>query len=337
MPLLDNTSSKTGSSDTNRPASALAVALTLVSLSTYAGQQDNAERDWGQTSLFLWAIQCGHEAVVQLLLTGNVMHVKEMDGQGKPALQLAAEVGYEGIVRLLVEKGADIEADYNNKTALYCAAYYGHESVVRLLLEKGAEINGWWAYKGTPLHGAVWGENEAIARLLIEKGADITLEWGNPSWTALDFAAERGLEVLVQLLLEKGANVGAKTHEALHMAAKGGHEAVVRLLLEWDNVDVNSTDWYDQTPLSHAARAGHDAVVRLLLEHKDVDINSKNRMDGKTPLIYAAEAGRDAVVRLLLEKGARFKERDEKGQTALQLASGNGHNIVVRLLESKCI
>ena len=44
------------------------------------------------------------------------------------------------MVRLLLEKGADLEAkDSNRETALHKAAFRGYEAVVRLLLEKGAD------------------------------------------------------------------------------------------------------------------------------------------------------------------------------------------------------
>ena len=48
--------------------------------------------------------------------------------------------GHEAVVRLLLEKGADVNAQggqYGN--ALQAASYRGHEAVVRLLLKSGAE------------------------------------------------------------------------------------------------------------------------------------------------------------------------------------------------------
>ena len=62
--------------------------------------------------------------------------------------------------------------------------------------------------------------------------------------TALHVAATFGLDALILLLLEKGANVAAK----------------------------DST--YGQTPPSWAAENGHEAVVRLLLKRDDVEPNS---------------------------------------------------------------
>jgi ankyrin repeat protein len=45
------------------------------------------------------------------------------------------------VVKLLFEKGADIEAETNcGRTALHWAALRGHDAVVKLLLEKGADV-----------------------------------------------------------------------------------------------------------------------------------------------------------------------------------------------------
>ena len=46
------------------------------------------------------------------------------------------------MARILLDLGADIEkTDVNGNTALHPAAYAGHVSTVRLLLERGANVN----------------------------------------------------------------------------------------------------------------------------------------------------------------------------------------------------
>lgn len=60
---------------------------------------------------------------------------------GRNALHIAAERGHEGVVRVLLERNANIEAkDQYGMTALHCAANRGHHSIVRLLLEHSANI-----------------------------------------------------------------------------------------------------------------------------------------------------------------------------------------------------
>lgn len=59
---------------------------------------------------------------------------------GWTPLLLASENGYEAVVRLLIEKGAEVNAiDEDRSTPLLLAPKNGHEAVVRLLIEKGTK------------------------------------------------------------------------------------------------------------------------------------------------------------------------------------------------------
>ncbi|KAM3548408.1 hypothetical protein ARSEF4850_009431, partial [Beauveria asiatica] len=244
-----------------------------------------------------------------------------------------AEEGQEAVVRLLLEKGAEIEAKAKysyGRTALGWAARHGHAAVVQLLLEKGADYEAKDGFGQTALGWAAHQGHEAVVRLLLEKGAEI--EAKESGQTALWWAAYQGHEAVVRLLLEKGAEIEAKEtgHTALWWAACQGHEAVVRLLLE-KGADCQAKDKYGQTLLGWVARQGYEAVVRLLLE-KGADIKAKK--SGRTALGWAACQGHEAMVRLLLEKGAEI-EAKESGQTALGWAAYQGHEAVVRLLLEK--
>jgi ankyrin repeat protein len=120
--------------------------------------------------------------------------------------------------------------------------------------------------------------------------------------TPLSWAAERGHEAVVKLLLEKGAELETrdKTHDRtpLLWAAAFGHVAVVKLLLE-KGAEIDTRDSYSsQTPLSNAAQFGHLAVVKLLLE-RGSKVETRDKLLGQTPLSHAAEKGHDAVVKLL--------------------------------------
>ena len=51
--------------------------------------------------------------------------------------------GHEAVVKLLLEKGAELETeDRNNQTPLSWAAENGRKAVVKLLLENGAQNHG---------------------------------------------------------------------------------------------------------------------------------------------------------------------------------------------------
>jgi ankyrin repeat protein len=175
------------------------------------------------------------EAVTALVKIGH--DPGSRDGYGRTPLSWAAEKGHEAVVRLLVEKGADLESrdSYDGRTPLSWAAEKGHEAVVKLLLGKGAELEAKDKYYGrTPLWRAAVNGHEAVVKLLLEKGAELKAKDEHYGRTPLWRAAVNGHEAVVKLLLEKGADVNAQGGyygNALQAASVKGHEKVVELLL----------------------------------------------------------------------------------------------------------
>jgi ankyrin repeat protein len=63
------------------------------------------------------------------------------DEYGRTPLLWAAENGHEAVVKLLLDKDADIESkDKNDRTPLSWAAKKAHEAVVKLLLDKNGDV-----------------------------------------------------------------------------------------------------------------------------------------------------------------------------------------------------
>jgi ankyrin repeat protein len=162
----------------------------------------------GETMLS-WASLRGHEQIVKLLLDKGA----DINAQGGPysnALQAASEGGYEQVVKLLLDKGADVNAQGGpHSSALQAASVGGHEQIVKLLLNKGADVNAQGGYHGNALQAALAGGHEQIVKLLLNKGADVNAQGGNYG-SALKAASVGGHKQIVKLLLDKGANVNAQ-------------------------------------------------------------------------------------------------------------------------------
>jgi len=97
----------------------------------------------------------------------------ESDATGRQAaLALSAQLGQVEAVRLLLDAGEDPnrlnpEGIHSHSTPLHQAALAGHEGVVRLLVERGARLDiEDTIYHGTPLGWAMHGGQAAIAEYL---------------------------------------------------------------------------------------------------------------------------------------------------------------------------
>ncbi|HEX6099463.1 MAG TPA: ankyrin repeat domain-containing protein [Thermoanaerobaculia bacterium] len=88
------------------------------------------------------------------------------------ALALAAQHGQAGVVRMLLDAGADPsgynpEGYHSHSTPLHQAVWADHLDVVRLLVERGARLDlKDTLYEATPLDWAVYGKRDAIADYL---------------------------------------------------------------------------------------------------------------------------------------------------------------------------
>jgi hypothetical protein len=81
------------------------------------------------------------EAIKQHSAAGTDLNAKEPSGGSTP-LMIAALVGQTEAAKLLIEKGANINAGNNEgSTALLIAAFFCHTETVKLLLDKGADVN----------------------------------------------------------------------------------------------------------------------------------------------------------------------------------------------------
>lgn len=67
-------------------------------------------------------------------------------------LHLAVYFGVVAVIKLLLEKRADVDVkDENERTPLSYAAENGHEAVVKLLLDKQTDVDSAYGYGRTPL------------------------------------------------------------------------------------------------------------------------------------------------------------------------------------------
>ncbi|MEW6354695.1 MAG: ankyrin repeat domain-containing protein [Planctomycetota bacterium] len=131
---------------------------------------------------------------------------------GMTPLHWAAIFGNVEVAKLLIERGANIEArDGMGRTPLLLAVINGQNLMVDLLLKNGADPNAQNASKYTPLMLAVLQGQQKTAELLLAKGAELHIT-NHTGGTALHVAVEAQRKDMVELLLKHGAEVNAKDH-----------------------------------------------------------------------------------------------------------------------------
>ena len=283
---------------------------------------------------FHFAIENGFEGLVRELLDRGA-EINGTPRDGWTPLHTAASQGDGRILQLLLEKGADVEAVTKSfATPLILAAQNGHELCVQSLLDFGADIEAKDLYQMTALRWAAGRGHFSIVELLLVRGADIEAA-DSEGLTPLFGAVRIGCERTLRLLLDRQANFEAKANEGwtpLFMAAYAGFVSITQTLLDRGS-NKEATDKEGLTPLLGAARHGCENTVRLLLD-KGANIEAAAQ-DGWNALFAAAYNGFESVVQILLERGANKEATDNNGLTPLHIASTHGHEAIIRLLLDK--
>lgn len=279
------------------------------------------------------------------------------DGLGYLPLNAAAARGEAGIIELLLESGADINArePASGKAALHVASEFGQAAALDALLAAGASPLRRARYGHSALHYAA--DSATVWRLL---AARAPLEGRDAAGhTPLLAAALNARPSAVDALLVVGADIAAvdaRGWSALHFCcgstapsrAPAAAVAVVRVLLDRGGgalLDARTNP--GTTPLMFAARSGCCEAVELLIQH-GADVAAADGQ-GAGVLHYLgagppAEGGKRSVVSLpaaratlaaLLAAGADPAARDAAGRDALASAVKNANvAAAVAMLES---
>src|SRR5580704_1365668 len=226
-------------------------------------------------------------------------------------------------------------ADSRGITVLMYTAEIGSVDAMRLLIERGADVNAQNTFGSTALMWSV--SDPAKVRLLLDHGAEVNTA-AKSGRTALIIAGFTSPSAEVtRLLLAKGAKVGVMDTRhvtPLNAATFGNDTATVRLLVE-AGADIDTPDTFiGLTPLMNAAGNRNVEAVKLLIA-KGAKINAVSKTEnlpkiqtgtvefgGWTPLLMAAAFGPPQAVKTLLDAGGKIDAQDYRGFTPLMLAVG---------------
>jgi len=190
---------------------------------------------------------------------------------------------------------------------LHDAVCKGDLKEINHRIDEGSDINSQDSsrYGATPLHVTVMCSQESAAELLIERGAEIDDQGGRIVGTPLYGAAYSGNIIIAKLLIDKGANVNAKSADKstpLHAATNGRHVSIAKLLID-NGADVNAKKRYGRTPLYLAAKIGHADLVELLIK-SGAKIETKTPDTKNTALDIAIRLGHKEAAQVLRKHGS---------------------------------
>ncbi|MSQ57402.1 MAG: ankyrin repeat domain-containing protein [Limnohabitans sp.] len=133
--------------------------------------------------------------------------------QGQIGLHIAINKGFNKVAKVLIEwpKTQLSQINPDGESALMFAALNNNLDLAKLLIERGADVNkpGW-----TPLHYAATKGHNLMVRVLLENHAYIDSPSPNGT-TPLMMAAQYGTPLMCKLLLEEGADPTIKNQKGL--------------------------------------------------------------------------------------------------------------------------
>lgn len=147
-------------------------------------------------TLAMLAVRSGHREILELLLR-NRANILKINEYGDSALMLAAIGADQGIVESLLSAGAEIDPE--GWTPLIYAAFSGRANIVRLLIEREANVEARAPNGMTALMVAAQNGHAKAVDALLEGGANPDV-WDRDGRRAEDLAAATGNGAIAQRL-----------------------------------------------------------------------------------------------------------------------------------------
>jgi ankyrin repeat protein len=280
----------------------------------------------GPAGILKWAIERNCPELIE-----DLWHIsKNLIAQPIPGSHLMplfwaveCDSDMETFQSLLDWPGAKPEWDDHGNTLLVYATMKDRLSHLRLLLQAGWDVNVQGGKYGNALQAAAVRGNDEIVELLLQSGANINAQGGEYE-NALQAAAHFGTDNVVKHLLKAGLDMDTRESSmAFQVAVRNDNSEVVDLLIQ-AGLDVNTLQ--NGTALQLAVGRGNVEMVDLL---RQAGLDVKTHDDG---VVLQAAVGKENVkmVELLIRAG--LDVNIPSNGKSLQVAVRKGNATIVELL-----
>ena len=183
---------------------------------------------------------------------------------------IVAAVSGDTVVLDVALSGPDAKSmidlkDYSGRTLLHTAAEMEQIGVVKLLMRRGADVNAKTRFGYSVMSRAVSTENESLVKLLGAAGAD----FAEPDMTTvLHQAISNDKFQRVKILLLAGVRTDGRDYMGstpMHVAARLGSLRIVKMLLQ-EGADPTLLDNAGQSPIDVARQLNDSAILEILEE-----------------------------------------------------------------------
>lgn len=234
--------------------------------------EPDASDSYGRT-LSSYASQNEHSAIIKLLLEQGIGADSLSNEELIPLLHA---VGYSHTTILVQPLATErVDQGYKNscgRTPLSSAAWNGYDAVVRLLLEIGADVESKGTlYKGTPLLLAAENRHEAVVRLLLGMKKVTADGKGNCGRAPLLYAIKNGYGAVVTSILSDSVvdqnqiDHGGSTLYSI--GVRNSHAEVVKILLDTEIVACDSWGYFGRSVFWWAKGRGNGDIEKILFDY----------------------------------------------------------------------
>lgn len=235
-------------------------------------------------------------------------------------------------VEKLLKWGGDINRDNSipimdiwEHSPIEEACIKGNINIIKMLIEKGADIDeeGW-----SPLIlvlASEYSNQYEIVELLIDEGANVNNKNSSSFLTLISGKYDPRFRSVYNIT-ERSIHRKENTFEIFMILVNNGAD-----LKYWEGARRFQSS-YSSLILRDTVIQGELQILEYLIEQANYDVNEK-LYGNETPLIVAVKNKDERMVTYLLLQGADKELKGNEGKTALDLAKENDYQKIVKLLE----